>query len=570
MSKTIKKAIATCLSISMVLSIGPTFATEQPAFNDISNHWAQSSIEMLTEVGLLGGYEDGTFRPNANITRAELAVCLQRIFGLDYKSTYKIYGDVQQDVWYSPAVAVVGGLGIMNSYDNKFYPNEYATREEVAYAIVQAYRLYDIELTSVADIDALFTDGENVSEWAESAMEVLVTEGLIAGRPDGTLDPTGDITRAEVVTLFDNVTGRFFTVEGEYVDFEEDNNVVINTPDVVLKDAVIEGNLYIAQGVGDGDITLENVEVKGTLYIEGGGENSIYLKDSKVNKVVVDKHDHKIRVHGDASTTVSEMVVQSGTVIEGDLYIKEVIVEVANVILNVVPDILLLIDETITVSVNDVEISSDDLSDDLSIADIITSDTTTSTTTSTSSTFDYSYSGGYYWEWDYSVSQVATPVISLSSGTYEGAQQVSLSVTTSNADIYYTLDGSMPTSDSTLYSGPITIDESVTLRAIAIRSGYTNSAVTSATYVITETIEPETPEPETPDPETPDPETPDPETPDPETPEPETPDPDPETPEPETPDPDPETPDPETPDPDPETPDPETPDTVSTVSSVKL
>ncbi|OOB78709.1 MAG: hypothetical protein BEN18_06555 [Epulopiscium sp. Nuni2H_MBin001] len=560
MSKTIKKAIATCLSISMVLSIGPTFATEQPAFNDISNHWAQSSIKMLTEVGLLGGYEDGTFRPNANITRAELAVCLQRIFGLDYKSTYKIYGDVQQDVWYSPAVAVVGGLGIMNSYDNKFYPNEYATREEVAYAIVQAYRLYDIELTSVADIDALFTDGENVSEWAEAAMEVLVTEGLIAGRPDGTLDPTGDITRAEVVTLFDNVTGRFFTVEGEYVDFEEDNNVVINTPDVVLKDAVIEGNLYIAQGVGDGDITLENVEVKGTLYIEGGGENSIYLKDSKVNKVVVDKHDHKIRVHGDASTTVSEMVVQSGTVIEGDLYIKEVIVEVANVILNVVPDILLLIDETITVSVNDVEISSDDLSDDLSIADIITSDTTTSTTTSTSSTFDYSYSGGYYWEWDYSVSQVATPVISLSSGTYEGAQQVSLSVTTSNADIYYTLDGSMPTSDSTLYSGPITIDESVTLRAIAIRSGYTNSAVTSATYVITETIEPETPDPETPDPETPDPETPEPETPDPETPDPETPDPDPETPDPETPDPDPETPDPETPDPDPETPEPETPD----------
>ncbi|MET0236008.1 MAG: chitobiase/beta-hexosaminidase C-terminal domain-containing protein [Kibdelosporangium sp.] len=81
-------------------------------------------------------------------------------------------------------------------------------------------------------------------------------------------------------------------------------------------------------------------------------------------------------------------------------------------------------------------------------------------------------------------STVATPTFNPAAGTYSTAQSVTLSTSTSGATIRYTLDGSAPTASSTVYSGPITISASTTVRAIGLRSGMTNSAVATAAYVI--------------------------------------------------------------------------------------
>ena len=80
--------------------------------------------------------------------------------------------------------------------------------------------------------------------------------------------------------------------------------------------------------------------------------------------------------------------------------------------------------------------------------------------------------------------QAATPVISVVSGTYTSAQKVTISDTTTGATIYYTLDGSTPTTSSTKYAGTITISSSETLKAIATATGYGNSTVASAAYTI--------------------------------------------------------------------------------------
>jgi endo-1,4-beta-D-glucanase Y len=83
------------------------------------------------------------------------------------------------------------------------------------------------------------------------------------------------------------------------------------------------------------------------------------------------------------------------------------------------------------------------------------------------------------------VSQVATPNFSPAGGTYTGAQSVAISSATSGASIRYTTDGSTPTPTvGTLYSAPVSIGTSATLKAIAYATGMTNSAVASATYVI--------------------------------------------------------------------------------------
>jgi hypothetical protein len=89
--------------------------------------------------------------------------------------------------------------------------------------------------------------------------------------------------------------------------------------------------------------------------------------------------------------------------------------------------------------------------------------------------------------WSYvspAVPPAAAPTLSLAAGTYPGAQTVAISDSTAGTTIYYTTNGTTPTTSSTVYSGPITVSASGTLEAFAVETGYTNSLVTSAVYTI--------------------------------------------------------------------------------------
>ena len=82
-------------------------------------------------------------------------------------------------------------------------------------------------------------------------------------------------------------------------------------------------------------------------------------------------------------------------------------------------------------------------------------------------------------------SQVATPTFSPVAGTYSGTQSVTVSSLTAGAAFYYTLDGSTPTTGSTLYSGPISVNQSETVKVLATHAGLSNSTVGVAAYTIT-------------------------------------------------------------------------------------
>jgi hypothetical protein len=83
-----------------------------------------------------------------------------------------------------------------------------------------------------------------------------------------------------------------------------------------------------------------------------------------------------------------------------------------------------------------------------------------------------------------STGTVATPTFSPAGGSFSSAQSVTISTTTSGASIHFTVDGSTPTASSPLFSGPINVASSETIRAIGVASGLSNSAVASATYTI--------------------------------------------------------------------------------------
>lgn len=99
----------------------------------------------------------------------------------------------------------------------------------------------------------------------------MVENGYIAGRTGNVFAPAGRLSRAEAVKMIDNVIRDFVNNPGTYSDII-DGNLVINTSDVVLKSMTVKGNLYLTQGIGSGNVTLQNVTVTGMTVIQGGQE----------------------------------------------------------------------------------------------------------------------------------------------------------------------------------------------------------------------------------------------------------------------------------------------------------
>ncbi|MHB8156692.1 MAG: S-layer homology domain-containing protein, partial [Desulfocucumaceae bacterium] len=147
--------------------------------------------------------------------------------------------------------------------------------------------------------------------------------GCMTGYPDGTFQPEKFITRAEAVVTLSHVStspatgGASFDRAGTYgpeagID-TLNGGAVINVAGVTVRNTVINGDLLLGAGIGEGEVTLENVTVKGKTTIKGGGDHSVILDSCNMPTIVVDKEG--VRVVATGSTTVSVITLESGAVL---------------------------------------------------------------------------------------------------------------------------------------------------------------------------------------------------------------------------------------------------------------
>ena len=170
---------------------------DKPVLTDIDGHWAQNYIDYLVGIGAISGYPDGTFRPDAPITRAEFAKVIVDAFEL--KGTGKVFDDTA-DHWAKNYVAIAAANGIVLGYnENEFGPDDLITREQMAIMIVKAAGLK--EQSGVLD----FIDEGNVSSWAYNWVVSAVDNNLMSGYEDNSFKPLNNATRAEAVTVIYNV-----------------------------------------------------------------------------------------------------------------------------------------------------------------------------------------------------------------------------------------------------------------------------------------------------------------------------------------------------------------------------
>lgn len=166
-------------------------------FDDIKNHWAKDNIERLITTGSISGYPDGTFKPEQTITRAEFASMLCNVFKFENKGN-QVFVDTREH-WAKENISKATVAGVVSGYnEDVFGPNDLITREQMAVMIARAVKL------PLITEDLAFSDNENISSWAKSAMTAVYKNKIMKGYPDNTIKPQGKATRAEAVTVIIN------------------------------------------------------------------------------------------------------------------------------------------------------------------------------------------------------------------------------------------------------------------------------------------------------------------------------------------------------------------------------
>ncbi|MFA9422797.1 MAG: S-layer homology domain-containing protein [Sedimentibacter sp.] len=168
-------------------------------FNDISNHWANSDILDMASLGYVNG-SDGMFRPEDNITRAEFVSLVVRVLGIDSLGTLNAsFTDVNEGNWYSKDVLLAASNGLVKGYeDGTFKPNAPITREEIG-SIIGTQLNENLTAQQSDEILSSYTD--EISGWAKNSVASAVKAEIIKGLPDNLFGGRQNATRAQASVM---------------------------------------------------------------------------------------------------------------------------------------------------------------------------------------------------------------------------------------------------------------------------------------------------------------------------------------------------------------------------------
>ncbi len=207
--KSIKK-LASAMIILTLSATAVAFPAEAKTFSDVpQSHWAYSVIDEVSDDGIMNGKAAGVFAPNATLTRAEYATMLYNlapesdVMKLVHGSTADngLY-DVDGNAWYADTVSWAVARGVFKNNDGSFSPNRTITREEMAVATYEFLHKYCDGKFVLDSIYKGFTDDAAFSSSANrDKVYILVNNGIIAGKSDGSFDPQGSLTRAEAAAM---------------------------------------------------------------------------------------------------------------------------------------------------------------------------------------------------------------------------------------------------------------------------------------------------------------------------------------------------------------------------------
>lgn len=280
------------------------------------SHWAASTINAYVSRGVMAGYPDGTFRPEASVTRAEFVKMVNNVFGYDTLGSIS-FPDVSASYWGYDDIAKGVFAGYINGDENGYFkPEDPLTREEAASIICRIKGLAPNQ-TPVSQ----YSDSDKIAAWSAPYVGAVTQFGYMEGNGDGTFNPTKALSRAEAASVLakaessktytstpssginsgsssgnsgssSNNSGTSNTLHRDgYTSSTKDSDKVsdytMSSGENKLSGKTITGNLYLPSNLGAKTVRLEDLTVDGTVYVRGGG--TIDVDDCDFNKVVLDK-----------------------------------------------------------------------------------------------------------------------------------------------------------------------------------------------------------------------------------------------------------------------------------------
>lgn len=185
------------------------------SFRDVTSaHWAFASVERAAELGLVTGYSDGTFRPDAAVTRAQFVLMLWRMCGKPAAAKAASFADASAD-WYQDALSWAVEKGYVNGLsDTRFGPDAPITRQQ---AMAILFRLNGgqsgTELTLTGIYEQTFADSTTIAAWAKDATWWAVYHELVSGVGGSRIAPEANASRAQIAAILLRYADQFMTME---------------------------------------------------------------------------------------------------------------------------------------------------------------------------------------------------------------------------------------------------------------------------------------------------------------------------------------------------------------------
>ncbi|WP_147802788.1 S-layer homology domain-containing protein [Alkalicoccus halolimnae] len=251
-------------------------ASAQNQFPDVDedNQYGYCEIITLTSEGVIQGYPDGTFQPDADVKRADSAIMFNRALDLEAGDNNP-FSDVNEGSYFYNDVLATHKQGIFQGNpQGLFLPNTELTREQMATLIIRAFELPE------AQEEAPFSDRDNANSSHIKDVDALFESGITVGRPDGSFDPKDSVTRQEFAIFLTRAL-----YQGGYI--EENCLDDADAPSEVTSASVFMSSGTDVEGVvgEDADKRRQTVDFDMTDFSDDtvftGGEISV-TKDSTI------------------------------------------------------------------------------------------------------------------------------------------------------------------------------------------------------------------------------------------------------------------------------------------------
>ena len=300
--KNLSKVLAVVLALAMALSM-VSFA----AYTDVeAGADCEEAVTVLSALEILKGYEDGSFKPDATITRAEFATVVIRLLGLADTATggATIFTDVAADHWANGYIALAAQQGIVNGYgDGRFGPEDPVKYQEAIKMVVAA-----LGYTPMADANGGYPGGYQV---------VASQKGILAGISGAKANEPA--TRGVVAQLgYNSLTVPLMeqTGYGTQTNFETVNSLLLNKLGVTKFEGVVEAT-SLSSGLKDGKVKVDynyqvTAEAKKTNAVKYNAPNT------NCNPYVSDFTDVTINATGEVEAAAKDLIDVASV-----LYVKD-------------------------------------------------------------------------------------------------------------------------------------------------------------------------------------------------------------------------------------------------------